>query len=249
MAQLQFSDTTNKDGIVQKLQQACGLVSSSTNSYPLKQITKDVNTALDNFFEIARLNAPKIKIDDTNHSSEPAYTFNLVSGTQRYTYTVDASSNQITRVDRVDVVRADGSSKRLTFLNRETITEEGIASYKADAGEPEEYYIDGEEIVLFPKPNYNATNGGKLFIERAGSYFTSTDTTKVAGIPNLFHDYLWLRASYFWCLLKDQARARNLKVELMDMETRIAQYYKRLNADSTRTAGVQRLTPARQSNK
>lgn len=249
MAQLQFSDTTNKDGIIQKLQSACGLVSSSTNSYPLKQMTKDVNSALDTYFEIARLNAPKIKIDDTNHSSEPAYTFNLVNGTQRYAFSVDAASNQITRIDRVDIKRADGTSKRLTFLNRETITEDGIASYKATAGEPEEYYIDGEEIVLFPKPNYDSTNGGKLFIERAGSYFASTDTTKVAGIPNLHQDYLWLKSSYMWCLIKDQSRARNLKVEVSEMEDRIAQYYKRINADSTRMAGVQRLTPAAHSNK
>lgn len=248
MAQLQFSDTTNKDGIVQKIQDACGLISATTNSYPLKRIAKDVNSALDEYFAIAEKNSNKIKVDDTNHSSEPAFLINLVSGTQRYTFNTDAASNQITRVDRVDILRADGSSKRLIFKNKEEITE-GIASYKATAGEPEEYYIEGEEVVLFPKPNYNSTSGLKLFDTRSPSYFASTDTTKVAGILNRFHDYLWIRPSYFWCLLKDQNRARNLKVELLKMEADIADHFKRLNADSSRMGSIQRMKPMRQNNK
>lgn len=248
MAQLQFSDTTNKDGIVQKIQDACGLISATTNTYPIKRISKDVNSALEKFFDIARKNAPKIKIDDTNHSSEPAYSINLVSGTQRYTFNTDANSNQIEKVDRVEILTASGVAKRLTFKNKESITE-GIANYKATAGEPEEYYIEGEEVVLFPKPNYSTTSGLKLFIDRTGSYFVSTDTTKVAGIPNRFHDYLWLRPSYFWCLIKDQKRAINLKVELIEMEKDIVDFYKRLNGDSTRMDGVQRLKPSFQNNK
>lgn len=248
MAQLQFSDTTNKDGIVQLIQNTCGLISATTNSYPLKVITKDVNSAIDEFFAIAEKYTNKIKVDDTNHSSESAHTINLVSGTQRYTFNTDSNSNQIIKVDRVDILRADGSSKRLNFKNKEEITE-GIASYKATAGEPEEYYIEGEEIVLFPKPNYNSTNGLKLSTTRTGSYFVSTDTTKVAGIPNRFHDYLWLRPSYFWCLKKDQRRAGNLKVELLKMEADIADHFKRLNADSTRMGAIQRMRPMRQNNK
>lgn len=248
MAQLQFSDTTNKDGIVQRIQNACGLISATTNSYPLKVITKDVNSALDEYIAIGEENSNKIKVDDTNHSSEPALPISLVSGTQRYTFNTDSNSNQITKVDRVDCLRADGSSKRLNFKNKEEITE-GIASYKATAGEPEEYYIEGEEIVLFPKPNYNSASGLKLHVTRAGSYFVSTDTTKVAGINNRFHDYLWIRPSYFWCLTRDTRRAANLKVELVKMEADIAKYFKRLNADSTRIGATQRMRPMSQNNK
>ena len=64
MAQLQFSDTTNKDGIVQKIQDACGLTSATTSTYPLKRITKDVNSAIDNYFDLANQYS-KQKIDDT----------------------------------------------------------------------------------------------------------------------------------------------------------------------------------------
>lgn len=246
MAQLQFSDTTNKDGIVQKIQDACGLLSATTNSYPLKRITKDVNSALDNYLEIANAEAPKIKVDDTNHSSEQKMLINLVSGTKRYTFGSDANSNQIMRIDRIDILRADGTSKRLKVFNREEITDVGLASYNSVSGEPDGYYIDGEEVVFDRAPNYNSTNGMTLFIQRTGSYFASTDTTKVPGIPNIHHDYLWIRPSFYWCVLKDRKRAVGLKVLLNEEEQKIRNYYKRLNIDSTRTETVQRMKPKKQ---
>lgn len=249
MAQLQFSDTTNKDGIVQKIQDACGLISATTNTYPLKRITKDVNSALDNYFDMANEESPHIKIDDTNHSSEPAFTINLVSGTKRYTFNTDANSNQILKIDRIDILRADGTSKRLSMFNRADIEDTGMASYNATSGEPESYFIEGEEIVLDRAPNYNSTNGLKLFDTRTPSYFTSTDTTKVAGIPNIHHDYLWVRPSFFWCILKDKKRAAGLKILLDDLEKRIRQYYKSLSKDSTKTNAVQRMKPKYQNNK
>lgn len=249
MAQLQFSDTTNKDGIVQKIQDACGLSSATTNTYPLKRITKDVNSAMDKYLDMANTNSPKMKIDDTNHSSEPMYQINLASGTKRYTVNTDSNSNQILKIDRVDLLRADGSSKRLTLMNREGITDVGMASYNATSGEPNSYFLDGEEIVLDRAPNYNSTNGLKLFNTRTPSYFVSTDTTKVAGIPNIHHDYLWIRPSYLWCLIKDKRRAAGLKVLHDEIVGEIKEYYKTIIKDSSRMGAVQRLKAKVQNNK
>lgn len=248
MAQLQFSDTTNKDGIVQKIQDACGLTSATTSTYPLKRITKDVNSAIDNYFDLANQYS-KQKIDDTNHSSEPAYSINLVSGTKRYTFGSDAASNQIWKIDRVDLLRADGSSKRLKLFNREEITETGMASYNATSGEPNGYFIEGEEIVLDRAPNYNSTNGLKLFDTRSPSYFVSTDTTKTPGFTNLHHDWAWIRPSYLWCLIKDKRRAAGLKILHDEMKQSIKDYYTNFSKDSTKMGPHQRLKPKFQSNK
>lgn len=249
MAQLQFSDTTNKDGIVQKIQDACGLISATTNTYPIKRITKDVNSAIDNYFDLANEASPKIKVDDTNHSSEPAFTINLVSGTKRYTFNTDANSNQILKIDRVDILKADGTSKRLKVFDRASIEDVGMASYNSTSGEPNGYFIEGEEIVLDRAPNYNSTNGLKLFDTRTPSYFTSTDTTKVPGIPNVHHDWCWIRPSYLWCLIKDKKRAVGLKVLHDEMVGRINNYYKNLSKDSTRMGAVQRMKPKYQNNR
>lgn len=246
MAKLQFSDTTNLDGIVELLARATGTSSATTSSYPLKQKTKDINSALDNYFMLARKASPSIKVNDTNFTGEPLYSQNLSSGTQGYTFTDDSNSAQIQLIDRVDILRADGTSKRLTQLNPEAVgltDETGLASYRSTNGEPDEYRIVGKNIYLYPAPNYNSTNGLKMYFEGAPSYFVSTDTTKNPGINNIFHDYLWLRPAYLYCAIKNLPQKNDLKVELEKMEAQITDYFGKYNKDSTKMANSQRLTP------
>ena len=232
MASLQFSDTTNRTGIVEMIELRTGTQSSTSSSYPLKVKTVDVNSALDNFISIAQKVSPSIKFDDTNYATEPKYTINLVSGTQAYTFTTDALSAQITAVDRVEIITASGAKKRLQPLNRDNITDIGLGSYEAVNGEPNEYEIVGKTINLYPAPNYNSTNGLILYTERTGSYFVSTDTTKVAGIPNLFHEYLVIRPSYYYCAKKGLPQAKFLQIEVDKMEETIGEYYRNSVKDS-----------------
>lgn len=242
MAKIQFSDTSNGNGIVELIARATGTGSATSSTYPLKQKTVDVNSALDYFFFLAKKYANKQKVDDTGNTTEPKYSQNLVSGTQTYTFTTDSGSNKINAVDRVEVLRADGSSKRLTQLNRESV-DVGLASYKSTAGEPEEYEIIGKTINLYPKPSYNSTNGLILYTERDGVYFASTDTSVYAGIPNNFHDYLWVRPSAIWASLKKLPQAKDLNALKTELESAIIDHYSRLNKDSGRMKASQRLTP------
>ncbi len=253
MSIIQFSDSTNKTGLVELLGRATGTQDATTSSYPLKQKTVDINDALDKYLSIARKASPTIKIDDTNFTGEPLYTQNLSSGTQAYTYTNDASSAQIIEIDRVDILRSNGTSKRLTLFNPENVgldDNTGLASYKSTNGEPEEYRIVGKNIYLYPAPNYNSTNGLKLYHSRAPSYFVSTDTTKTPGINNLFHAYLWIRPAYFWVMIKKGAAAASgLKTELTDMEDAIKRYFENYSKDATRMQENQRMRAGKQSNK
>lgn len=250
MAKIQFSDTTNKNGVVELLGRATGTLSATAESYPLKVKTVDINSALDYFFYLAQKFAGKTKVDDTGNTAEPKYTINLVSGTQRYNFTVDASSptNQITGIDRVEILRADGTTKRLTLLNRETVTDSGMAGYKSTAGEPEEYEIVGAGINVYPKPNYNSTNGLILYTLRNGIYFISTDTAVYAGIPNNFHDYLWIRPAANWTGMKGLPQAVKLENMKIEMEGAIEDHYRRINKDSTR-GNAMRMRPSNESNK
>lgn len=249
MALLQFSDTTNFTGIVELLARATGTNSTTTSSYPLKQKTVDINSALDNYLMIARKASPNIKIDDTNFTGEPLYTQTLTSGTQAYTFSNDASSAQIIEIDRVEILRSNGTSKRLTQVNENEIglaDSTGIASYKSTNGEPEEYRIVGKNIYLYPAPNYTQASGLKLYHSRAPSYFVSTDTTKTAGINQIFHDYLWLRPAYLFCVIKNLPQKNDLKVELEKLELQISDYFARHNKDATRVESTQRLKPITQ---
>ena len=107
-------------------------------------------------------------------------------------------------------------------------------------GQPITYDKTANGIFLDPIPNYNYTGGLKVFINREGSYFVVGDTTKKAGFAGLFHPYLALHASYFYCMRNQIKVARDLKGEMIEMEEAIKNYYKAREKDVQKT-----LTPMR----
>lgn len=238
---MQFSDTTNRLGLVQQLEDRTGTQSVTTSSFPLKTKTREINQALANFFVLAQMYSGNWKVDDTNHSGKPEHTINLVSGTREYTFTTDASSNEILAIDRVEINDRNGNAKRLQQLNRAVITDEGMSEFMEATGEPEYYDIVGKTITVYPAPNYNSTNGMRLFNERSGSYFADTDTTKVAGIPRVFHEYLVLRPAYFFCATKGLSQTKFLQIELQKMEEAIKEFYQSRAKDSNANSQFGRM--------
>lgn len=238
---MQFSDTTNRLGLIQQLEDRTGTQSVTTSSFPLKTKTREINQALANFFVLAQMYSGNWKVDDTNHSGTPEHTINLVSGTRAYTFTTDSSSNEILAIDRVEITDSSGNTKRLQQLNRSVITDEGMSEFMETTGEPEFYDIVGKTVTVYPAPNYNATGGLKLFNERAGSYFADTDTTKVAGIPRVFHEYLVIRPAYFFCATKGLSQAKFLQIELAKMEEAIKEFYQTRAKDSNSNSQFGRM--------
>lgn len=256
MAKIQFSDSTNKTGLVELLGRETGTQDATTASYPLKQKTVDINDALDRFLMLARKACPNIKIDDTNFTGEPLYTQNLTSGTQQYTIATDASSAQIQAVDRVEVELANGQIRRLKQLDTDLIGEEdgkdtGLGGYKTTAGSPEKYRIVGKYLFTYPKPNYTTSSGTglRLYHDRSAFYFASTDTAVFPGINNLFHSYLYKRPAYLWILAKKgKSKAAGIKEEVDEMEAFIGMYFGNLyNRDATNPK--RKMIAATQNNK
>lgn len=258
MAKIQFSDATNKTGLVELLGRATGTQDATTSTYPLKQKTVDINDALDWFLMLARKACPNIKIDDTNFTGEPVYSQNLSSSTNAYVFTVDASSAQIQGIDHVEIETATGKTKRLNQMNPNMVgynndVNDTLANDAIDTGEPTSYRIVGKYIILDKKPNYTTATGTglRLYHDRCAYYFVSTDTAVFPGINNLFHSYLWLRPAYFWVnLKKGSAAASGLRNDLETMESFIDMYFSDLhNRDVTKTKTVQRMKAKPQNNK
>jgi hypothetical protein len=258
MAKIQFSDSTNKTGLVELLGRATGTQDATTSTYPLKQKTVDINDALDWFLMLARKASPGIKIDDTNFTGEPIYVQNLSSSTNQYTFTVDASSAQISGIERVEIETATGKTKRLQKMDSHVVgldseVGETFAQQAVDTGEPTSYRISGKYIVLDKKPNYTTTSGTglRMYHDRCAYYFTSTDTAVFPGINNLFHAYLWLRPAYMWVLLKKgKAAAAGLKEELEKMEAFINVFFSTVNnKDTTKINGENKMKARKQNNR
>lgn len=238
-----FSSTANRDGLIELIERDTNTQSATTSSYPLKVKTSDVNDALGNFFLLAIKAGGRFQVDDTNQTNMPVITTDLVSGQADYTFLVDGSSpsNQVLDVRTLRIKDVSGGWKTIPQIDRETFD---ISAYQGQTGEPREFDITGNSIVCYPTPSYNSTGGLELYISRTPSYFVSTDTTKEAGIPKLFHPYLHLRPSYFFAMIKNLPQVKGLQIEVDKLEKAIEAYYSRRNRTEK-----PRLTVRQDSNK
>ncbi len=240
---IKFSDSTNKDGLVEKLGRATGTQDATTASYPLKVKTLDINSTLAFYMLLAIKAGGRMQVDDTNQTDYPVITTDMVNGQQDYPIVQDGSStpNQILDIRQVRIKDANGQWITLTEIDREV---DNIGQWDNQTGTPTHYDLDSNAVKFYPTPNYDSTGGIELYISRTPTYFVSTDTTKKAGIPDLFHDYLWMRPAYLFCLEKTLPQTAGLGVEVKKFEDMIQDYYSRRDRTSgggkftTRQSGV-----------
>jgi len=179
-----------------KLDRVCG---TNSTSYPLADKAIDLNLALDDALAIIFSLGGTWHFDDGNHTADPIITTNLVDRQRDYHFTSDEQSNLI--LDILEVYAKNSASGDFVKLERVDFARgEGVDAnsfYDGDTeGVPQKYALIGNGIFLDYIPSYNSTGGLKIVINRQASYFLSSDTTKVAGIDGLCHDFLYLKPAY-----------------------------------------------------
>lgn len=192
-----FSDSTTEDAIVQEIDRICG---TTATIYTLKAKTARVNQALDRFFYLALLGDGTWQFDDANQTNLPIGTADLVSGQLDYSFASELL--MVTKVlikdasagNWLELQQVDQSQSRALNIYAPPISNPG--------GVPSTFDLLGNSILLDPIPNYASTGGLKVVFKRNASKFVSTDTTKVPGIPSLFHNYLCRYASLQWAIEK-----------------------------------------------
>lgn len=228
-----FSNTSTRQGIIELLEDLTTTQSATTSSYPIATKTRDINNALAKYTQLAISSQGRWQFDDTNHTDYPIIKTNLVSGQQDYSFTVDENGNQILDIERVEILDSASIGHELRPLDIKDLDGTAMTEFMKNGGIPVYYDKTANGIVLYPAPNYNGTNALKIYTSRTPSYFASTDTTKKAGIPDVFHEYLALRPAYYYCLQKGMTIANNYLTEMQDMESRIKEYHRDRSKDET----------------
>lgn len=207
---MQFSDTTNKNGLIQECEFWCnlgdGTISGDTTL--LAQFTSRINRGFDRVMPLLLSHSDKIRWDDVNHTDHPIGTVNIVSGQHDYQMLVD--DNGLSILNITDVMILDSATateyrrlRRVTLDDPRALTI--MSPNPSQSGIPSMFVEKDNVIFLGNKPNYSATAGMKLFFERAQSYFAANDTTKTPGIPQQFHMLLALYGAYDWlCVNKPE---------------------------------------------
>lgn len=232
---LPFSSTTNKNGVIQGIERTLfgddGDGRITGNTLLFARFTSEVNLALDKAQFIAIENSGTWQHDDKNHLSNtnnksPIMTIDLVDGQREYAFTTDDDTTLILDIQKVLV--ADSAGLFREVLPVDVQSEPGNESFwdgNLTEGIPYRYDKTGNRIFLDPIPNYNRTDGLKLYYSRESNYFTTADTTKTAGIPGIFHEYLVLRPSYNYARNNGMAITAALKQDVLEMEMNLANYY------------------------
>lgn len=249
---LTYSDTTKVTAaIIQGIESRLfpGATTPITgNTSRFQDITREVNLAQARAWDIAFKAAGKRWIDDDpNLSGLPIITTDLVDGQRDYDFSEDQYDNKVFALHALFVKNTNTNGVYQMIHPVDPTTDEGMQGFtdglNAEAV-PFRYQKIGTRALLDPIPSENVTDGLKAYVSREGSYFTTSDTTKVSGLPVLHHEYLIVRPAYQWGVANrfDAATLANWRVEMLDLEKRIEDFFGVREKDR-RTIITQRKRP------
>jgi hypothetical protein len=244
---LQFSDTSNKKGLIQDCETKVfggdyGAISN--NSVYLDTFTRYLNEAYNDLVTIILESDGRWQFDDSTYTDLPIGTTDLVATQQDYT--LDDAHIKITSVHVKD---SDGNYQPVHPIDEWDIIKTNGTSpeefFETD-GMPQYYDKIGNMIFLYPAPasaSVTTSAGLKVRFQRNPNYFTSSDTTKEPGVPDLFHNYLSLKASFEFALDQDmQTKAQTLQVRLQKKEEEIRYFYNTRDKDDKKTLTAKKVS-------
>ena len=194
-------------GIIQQIEKECGFNRGDItgNTDLLKDFTAEVNLTIDDYLDLAIPASGTWQVDDTNTYESDGVTLrdysivkaNLVSGQRDYAFVTDENGNLILDIFKVAILPSASATlfQELEPFDELNDRDNAIITESTATGVPSRYGKLSNGIFLDLPTSYNATNGLKLFVNREGSYFLYTDTTKKPGFPGLHHEYFALKPS------------------------------------------------------
>jgi len=191
---MQFSDPTNKQGLVQHID---FLLGSTGSSYEIEDKTRNINIKYDEVAYMIMTADGQWQYDDDNQTDLPIGTTDLVAGQDNYGIPVV----DFLEILRVEICRPDGSWIQLTPIDLQDKTGEAMSSLTPpNGGQPTMYRKVGSSLVLYATPNYSSTGGLRVYYKRNVILFEDTDTTKEPGFNRQFHELLAIGAAMIYCI-------------------------------------------------
>jgi hypothetical protein len=192
------------------------ITNTTTSDYSDASLVRDVNSEA----AIIRISILRdrgvLEHDDPNYTDLPVATF-AASGTT-YKLTEDEDGNLIQTIHKV-AISVDGKEFDIPRIT----PSEGSQEYLINQGTqsvPSGYYEVGKSIVLSHTPTSGTL---KIWFDRDLDLLTTSDTTKVPGIPTAYHPLLCYRVGFNYRLDKEMdtnAVERRIMVE----EAKLEQY-------------------------
>ena len=210
---MQISGETNNLDLYSDARFLCGILLTDTTTYPLADFVRNANFGLDKVNALAMKSDGKWKFTDNNNSTDLIDTTTaLVSGTQTYSIPITWLKMGVVRCKD-----SNGDFKTLIPVDRRQLSDSKLND--TTGGNPRYYVNDGNEIYLFPKPNYSVAGGLEVQQQMGSTYFAYNATTTVPGFDSRFHRLISLYSAEDYCEANElDKKVQKIQTKLLVME-------------------------------
>lgn len=181
---MQLYSPVDKDGLIDEVLRICGTTSAV---YSLKDIIARLNnSALNRYWFLASSSAPKLTFDDTNQTSLPVETQNIVAGTNAYK--ISSFTNEVLGILKLAALDDDGVEHDLIREEFENLDDfyELYNTDTASRGVPQYWTKVGDYIYIRNCPDYSETSGLRAYVNRELSKFSWVPFTVTIATPGVF---------------------------------------------------------------
>jgi hypothetical protein len=233
-----FSDTTNKSGILQRIEMTLGLPDGAItgDTTQLAYFTTLVN---ETYYDIVMhiLSAQDSwDFDDKNYTDYPIATTDMVADQRDYPF---PSALKVMKIKRVDVTYNGVDYYKATPIDSSEFgdglgnpeTEDRNFSKTSPA-----YDMQANAVFVYPLPTTeDVTAGAKIRLEfyRELDDFITTDTTKEPGVDRPWHELLPMGAAVKYAIIRNMDSTRNLKQTFEEKLMMLREYYSRRQDDKS----------------
>lgn len=220
-----FSDTSTNLGI---LQQTRTFMRVDSTQWPTANVVNSCNNWLDYVISYGIANDKFLQLDDTNHTKLGEGTSALTVSVTDYSFLTDEQGNPI--ITLLGVSRLEGTKYiPLTPVDRSQVD---MSTFGQVSGTPTQYDKISDNIIRLDRiPSATVATGLKYYFQRAGSYFTATDTTKQPGVAPALHRGFVIASAYDGALTLGLQNLQALSVE-KDKEVQVMiEYFNTRNND------------------
>lgn len=236
---LVFSNPTLKSGICERIDKRLG---TTLDSYSMADKVSDINSAMDRALLLIFKAGGRWQFDDSNQTDYPIIVSDLNAGQRDYTFVKDSAGNLILDIYKVMVMDQNGIYRDMKPTDMQSNRfDQSFYDGQNVQGIPTKYDKTANGIFMDVVPSYSQVGGIKIFINREGTYFNASDTTKVPGFAGTLHEYLVISPAYKYASANSLAQAggvlRNgartgLFAEMYDWEGQIDEYYGQREKDT-----------------
>lgn len=232
-----FSDTTNKNGIIQNIESLCNLGDAGItgNTTLFAKVTGYVNQAYHKVVSAILAVDKRWAWDDSNYTDFPRGVATLVASQHDYTLPAATTSGNASTLLRVQKIAVLDTASKEHLLTLTDATEAELNNRYPSDGLPTVYKLVGNSVKMWPAPNSTSTtltSGLIVYFQRSFDEFTTSDTTQQPGFAATYHDLLQLDASATYLLPINQALAASYLTLFNNRLGQMQEEYAHRNDDS-----------------